>query len=117
MGAPDLSYTRYSQEWCGQLAEDAFLAALRPARARLTALTGDSVPAVWEDRWLDALCALVDRIGGADGQGLLASETVGSTTYVYSQRAQDAAPATDYELVVPYLARTGLLCTVMGARP
>lgn len=107
MAAPDVTYEFYSGEHRGKLAEGAFLDALPLATARLAALTGDDVPERCEEAWSHALCALVDAcasVGGAH-RGV-SSEHVGNTTLTYTA---EAAAQSDREVVLPWLAGTGLL--------
>lgn len=82
--APELTFADYAGDlYRGSLGEDAFIAALPKARARLTELTGADVPAEHARAWMGALCAMVDRVGGVDGEW-------GSLTTVAIQRAVNA---------------------------
>lgn len=82
--APELTFADYAGDlYCGSLGEDAFMAALPKARARLTELTGADVPAEHARAWMGALCAMVDRVGGVDGEW-------GELTTVGIQRAVNA---------------------------
>lgn len=104
--APGLTFAEYSGKlFRGALGEDAFIAALPRARARLTALTGSEVPAEHEEAWKGALCAVVDRCGGADEPGVV-SETIGSTSVSYDESRYAAS---DLDAAAPWLAGTGLL--------
>lgn len=104
--APELTFEEYSGDlYRGRLEEDAFGAALPRARARLVELTGTEVPEAHERAWKGALCAVVDRVGGADEPGVR-SETVGSTSVTYDESRYSA---TDLDAVSPWLAGTGLL--------
>lgn len=104
--APELTFADYAGDlYCGSLDEDAFTAALPKARTRLTELTGADVPAEHAKAWMGALCAMVDRVGGVDGQGVK-SETVGSTSVTYDELRSGS---TDLDAVSPWLAGTGLL--------
>ena len=104
---PTLTHQDYAGDlYRGKLSEDAFYDALPAATARLVELTGTDVPTRYAEAWKRALCALVDRVGGLDGSGRVASETVGSTSITY---ADAVIGTTDYDAVVPYLSGTGLL--------
>lgn len=104
--APELTFADYAGDlYRGSLDEDAFMAALPKAHARLTELTGADVPAGHAKAWMGALCAMVDRVGGVDGQGVK-SETVGSTSVTYDE---SRSGSTDLDAVSPWLAGTGLL--------
>lgn len=115
MAAPTLTYATYSSAdgYRGKLGEDAFLAALPSASARLSAVTGDDVPEVWQDRWLMALCAMVDHVAGADGShDGLKSQTIGGTSKTWTD---ESAAGTDADAVAPWLVGTGLLyCGLCG---
>lgn len=107
MAAPLLAYSFYADDHRGALGEDAYMDALPAATAALVAITGDEVPERCERQWLHALCALVDAhasVGGAH-RGVT-SEHVGNTTLTYTA---EAAQESDYEVVRPWLAGTGLL--------
>lgn len=113
MAAPELTYTFYSTTYGGTLDEEAYQAASSRAAARLTALVGTDIPDRVSDAYLMAACALVDRVAGADTSGTLKSETVGSTSFTYTDAV---ANATDLDAVRPYLANTGLLFRGVSCR-
>ena len=106
----------YQVEHRGKLAEDAFWDALPLAVAKTERLAGP-LRAAGEhaERWCHAACAMVDCLSGVGG-GTLASETVGSTSVVYSQKAQRSPDEAEYAAVLPWLSGTGLLCRALGVR-
>ena len=104
---PELTYSWYQEVHKGTLGEDAFERALPLAIARLVAITGDEVPPRCEVPWLHALCALADADASVGGPHRgVSSEHVGNTTISYTA---EAAAESDYEVVRPWLAGTGLL--------
>lgn len=109
--APD--YAFYTGEYMGTAEEAAFNVALPSAVARASAVVMRPVPEAVEKAWLMAVCAMVDRVTGIDARGLIASETVGSTSVTYTA---DYVAASDYTAVYPYLAGTGLLCRAVPQR-
>ncbi len=117
MAAPELAYAFYRDEYRGAMDEGRFDAALPSARARLSSMTGADVPAEHAEAWLMALCALCDRAGGQPGASGapagLKSETVGSTSFTYTDAA---AAESDYDAALPWLAGTGLLYRGAGCR-
>lgn len=109
------TYDFYEVEHRGTLPQDAFMAALPLAVAKTEALAGpcpDCGPVA--DRWRHAACAMADLAAGVGGGGTLASETVGSTSLTYSQKAQRSPEEAEWAAVLPWLAGTGLLCRAMG---
>lgn len=109
------TYDFYQVEHRGTLQEDAFWAALPLAVAKTEALAGPYRQAgCHADRWCHAACAMVDLLSGAGGCGTLASETVGSTSVTYAQKAQRSAEDAEYAAVEPWLSGTGLLCRALG---
>ena len=115
MATPELTYSWYREVHHGSLGEDAFTGALPLATARLVAIAGDEVPERCEAAWLHALCALADAgatVGGPHSG--VSSEHVGNTTLTYTA---EAAAESDYEVVRPWLAGTGLLYQGLCRRP
>lgn len=107
----------YQVEHRGRLSEDAFWDALPLAVAKTEALAGPLREAgEHADRWCHAACAMADLVAGAVGGGTLASETVGSTSLTYSQKAQRSPEEAERAAVEPWLAGTGLLCRALGVR-
>lgn len=110
--APD--YVFYADVHRGAMDPAAFESSLAEAGARLRYVTGRQAPPErCAEAWKHAWCELADRVGGADRSGLLASETVGSTSVSYAQAAQMGREEGDYAAVLPWLAGTGLLSRVV----
>ncbi len=111
------TYDFYEVEHKGALAEDAFGAALPLAVAKTEALAGPLRDAGRHaDMWRHAACAMVELVAGAATGGTIASETVGSTSLTYSQKAQRSPEEAEAAAVLPWLSGTGLLCRAVGVR-
>lgn len=108
MTRPLPTYEFYAGVHGGRLGEAEFASALPEAAARARELVPADVPARLYRRYRHAVCALVDRVAGADERGLLRSETVGSTSRTYADADQGAAFG-DADAVRPWLAGTGLM--------
>jgi len=113
MSVPEVGFDYYEDTYLGTMSQDEFEHALPEARARLIDLTGDCVPDRCAEAWSCALCALCERVAGIDLRGVVASESVGSTMVSYSAAYLESKGNTDYDVVAPWLGRTGLLCAIL----
>lgn len=107
MSRPEPTYEFYSERHMGEMDEERFARALPLALAKAREMVAPDVPDDLADAYMHAVCALADRVGGQDRTGLVQSETVGSTSFTYTDAA--AASGTDADAVRPWLAGTGLL--------
>lgn len=113
MGRPEPTYEFYRDKHRGVLEQGAFDDALPLASARAREIVAVDVPDALTDAYMHAVCALCDRVAGADARGTVKSETVGGTSLTYAD-AEAGAAFTDADAVRPWLAGTGLLWRGIG---
>lgn len=113
MGRPEPTYEFYRDKHRGKLEQGAFDDALPLAAARAREIVAADVPESLADAYMHAVCALCDRVSGADARGTVKSETVGGTSLTYAD-AEGSSAFTDVDAVRPWLAGTGLLWRGIG---
>lgn len=113
MARPEPTYEFYRDEHRGKLEQGAFDDALPLASARAREIVAVDVPEALAEAYMHAVCALCDRVSGADARGTVKSETVGGTSLTYAD-AEGASAFSDADAVRPWLAGTGLLWRGIG---
>lgn len=108
MSRPEPTYEFYRDKHRGKLEQGAFDDALPLASARAREIVAVDVPEALAEAYMHAVCALCDRVAGADARGTVRSETVGGTSVTYAD-AEGASAFSDVDAVRPWLAGTGLL--------